>query len=221
MDFKPAASLTEQIANHLADEIVEGRLLPEERIQELKVAKELGVSRGSVREALLILESRHLIDIQPRRGAVVSAFGNEERAALSETLAELWAFAFRKTAEVRGRHRDHNGEALETALARMDDAVRGGRPDEVIRTKFDFIVAGVPARQNRYLASLLRSILPSAERLAVAASRCAGFDVRDTLRLARALRDAVAANDAARIDELIRAHCRRELMLATGGCTPA
>ena len=72
MGFKPAASLTEQIANHLSDEIINGRLAPLERIQELKVAKDLGVSRGSVREALLIVEGRHLIDIIPRRGAVVS-----------------------------------------------------------------------------------------------------------------------------------------------------
>ncbi len=36
MEFKPAVSLTEQIANHLSDEIINGRLAPLERIQELK-----------------------------------------------------------------------------------------------------------------------------------------------------------------------------------------
>ena len=71
MNFEPAMTLTEQIAEHLGGEIITGRLKPMARIQELKVAGELGVSRGSVREALLILESRHLVEIIPRRGAVV------------------------------------------------------------------------------------------------------------------------------------------------------
>ncbi len=69
----PAASLSEQIAEHLAREIITGRLGANARIQELRVADDLGVSRGSVREALLILESRHLIDLLPRRGAIVRA----------------------------------------------------------------------------------------------------------------------------------------------------
>ena len=65
MGFQAAVSLTEQIAEHLGSQIISGALQPLERIQELKVAGELGVSRGSVREALLILESRHLVEIVP------------------------------------------------------------------------------------------------------------------------------------------------------------
>jgi DNA-binding GntR family transcriptional regulator len=213
MEFKPAASLTEQIADHLTNEIVAGRLSSRERIQELKVARELGVSRGSVREALLILEGRHLIEIVPRRGAVVSAFGPEDRAALSEMLAELWAYAFRKTAERVARH-EVRIDVLDPPLQRMDEAVKDGSAEEVLRAKFAFIAAGIPATRNRFFASLMRSILPAAERLAMVASRCATFDARDTLRLAKALREAVAANDRNRIDELIRAHCRREANLA-------
>ena len=88
MDFKPAVSLTQQIANHLSDAIISGRLAPLERIQEQRVAKDLGVSRGSVREALLIVEGRHLIDIVPRRGAVVS--GLEPRAPVPASAISSW-----------------------------------------------------------------------------------------------------------------------------------
>jgi len=70
--FRPPSSLTEQIADHLTREIIIGRLPAGQRIGEQGVAQALGVSRGSVREALLIVERRHLIDIVPRRGAVVS-----------------------------------------------------------------------------------------------------------------------------------------------------
>ena len=89
MEFEPQATLTEQIADHLGGEIIAGRLAPASRIQELKVAGELGVSRGSVREALLILESRHLIEIIPRRGAVVSSMESNEIADFCELGAFL------------------------------------------------------------------------------------------------------------------------------------
>lgn len=72
MRFQAPESLSEQIAQHIGLRIIKAELKPKERIQELKVAKELDVSRGSVREALLILERRHLVNIFPRKGAVVS-----------------------------------------------------------------------------------------------------------------------------------------------------
>jgi len=59
-------------------QIVTGDLVEGERIQELRIANELNVSRGSVREALLILERRHLIEIYPRRGAVVSEMSAQQ-----------------------------------------------------------------------------------------------------------------------------------------------
>ena len=55
MTFVPSESLTEQIAQYLGNQIVTGELKAGDRIQELRVADELNVSRGSVREACLIL----------------------------------------------------------------------------------------------------------------------------------------------------------------------
>jgi len=75
MTFKAKESLTEQIAHHLEQRIILGEMGPGERIQELRIAAELDVSRGSVREALLLLQRRHLVDIFPRRGAMVASIG--------------------------------------------------------------------------------------------------------------------------------------------------
>ena len=70
MTFKAPDSLAEQIAHHLAERIIRGELKERERIQEQKVTQTLNVSRGSVREALLILERRHLVNILPRAAQV-------------------------------------------------------------------------------------------------------------------------------------------------------
>ena len=72
MPLEQAHSLSEQIAKHISEQIIRGELVEGERIQELRIASELDVSRGSVREALLLLERTQLIEIFPRRGAIVS-----------------------------------------------------------------------------------------------------------------------------------------------------
>ncbi|HEX6590426.1 MAG TPA: GntR family transcriptional regulator, partial [Moraxellaceae bacterium] len=43
MSFRASESLSEQIAQHLAQQIVVGDLVEGERIQELRIAKELNV----------------------------------------------------------------------------------------------------------------------------------------------------------------------------------
>jgi DNA-binding GntR family transcriptional regulator len=63
MNLEEADSLSEQIAKYISEQIISGELVEGERIQELRIAKELDVSRGSVREALLLLERTYLIEI--------------------------------------------------------------------------------------------------------------------------------------------------------------
>jgi len=70
--FKPNPGLIEHIALHIEHQIVSGILRSGDRIQEARIVSQLDVSRGSVREAFRVLERRRLIDVVPRRGAVVS-----------------------------------------------------------------------------------------------------------------------------------------------------
>ena len=85
MSIEEKDSLSEQIAKHISEQIISGELVEGERIQELRIAKELDVSRGSVREALLIVERTHLIEIYPRRGAIVSEMSAQQVKALFDT----------------------------------------------------------------------------------------------------------------------------------------
>jgi len=63
--------LAEQVKERLLQDIFAGRYLPESRIVETRVAKELGISQAPVREALRGLEALGLIEILPFRGARV------------------------------------------------------------------------------------------------------------------------------------------------------
>ena len=59
------------VTDHLRKSIISGRLGPGERINQDDIAQQLGVSRMPVREALRILQSEGLIELQPHRSAVV------------------------------------------------------------------------------------------------------------------------------------------------------
>lgn len=75
----------------LTDPQVEGGF-----INEQDVADEVGVSRTPVREALLILASEGLVDLEPRRGARVAALTPRETAELMEMRGLIERFAVQR-----------------------------------------------------------------------------------------------------------------------------
>ena len=68
----PAASLVERIYDALEDQIVSLELPPGAMLSELTIAREFGVSRTPVGEALQRLAREGLVNVLPRRGIVVT-----------------------------------------------------------------------------------------------------------------------------------------------------
>jgi len=212
MEFEPQVTLTEQIADHLGGEIIAGRRAPASRIQELKVAGELGVSRGSVREALLILESRHLIEIIPRRGAVVSSMESNEIADFCEVFTQMQSLCFGKLAGLE--RPDLSG--LSQALANMTDAVRDEDLGKMLAARKAFLLGSLPPLNNFYLSAVLRGLIPAGLRMEYLVSQHPAFDARDALRYHQALFDAIENSELTRVEELVRAYHGRERKLAMG-----
>lgn len=131
--LSPANPLRVEVANLLRKLILDGQIPSGERIIEMEIAAQLGVSRMPVREALRILESEGLIQQIPRRGLFVTAFTEDDirefytiRGALEvcaikividritpEELAALKDYC-KKAREAFGRH-DINEVCLWTA----------------------------------------------------------------------------------------------------------
>src|SRR5215210_5269143 len=86
--------LRDQVKDALVERILDGFYGPGERIVEMRVAEEFGVSQAPVREALRELELLRLVVSEPFRGARVREVSAEElreiypvRAALEEVAA--------------------------------------------------------------------------------------------------------------------------------------
>jgi GntR family transcriptional repressor for pyruvate dehydrogenase complex len=78
-----------RIADHLAKLIADGLLVSGEKLPgETLLARRLGVSRPTLREALGVLEARGLVEVRPRSGTyVASAVADREVSAVAELAA--------------------------------------------------------------------------------------------------------------------------------------
>jgi DNA-binding GntR family transcriptional regulator len=162
MTFKAPDSLAEQIAHHLAERIIRGELKACERIQEQKVTQALNVSRGSVREALLILERRHLIVIPPRRGAQVAELTPHNVKSLYTLVMELYILLGKAVAD---------SWQVEADLApfliiqqRLHDSQQRDDIGAFVENSFDIMRAGFPFANNPYLQGAVENLLPAISR---------------------------------------------------------
>lgn len=163
MTFKPSESLTEQIAQYLGNQIVNGQLKAGDRIQELRIAEELNVSRGSVREALLILERRHLIHILPRRGAVVAEMTESEVRALYE----LWFLLLDKVSRNAVDMWTQDDLVRFTDLVlRMGQYAEKNDLEKFFETSVEFYEKIYAFANNSFLFQVLEDLLPAAKRAA-------------------------------------------------------
>mgnify|MGYP001353068839 CR=1 FL=1 len=74
-NYKP---LRELVFETLREAIIDGELPPGERLMEIQVAEELGVSRTPVREAIRKLELEGLVAMIPRKGAYVAGLSMKD-----------------------------------------------------------------------------------------------------------------------------------------------
>jgi len=123
----PARGQLEYAYQRLKDAIMNGVYMPNQRLIEAEVTQALGVSRATLRAALIRLYHEGLVEVEVNRGARVRAFSLEEAAAILEVREVLEGLAAALAAEKAtpqdiGALRDVVGEMKE-ALA-VDDVRR-------------------------------------------------------------------------------------------------
>lgn len=95
-------TLHAEVVNLLRDMIIEGRLAPGARINEVQVGALLGVSRTPLREAIKTLASEGLVDVVPAKGAVVRRFSEQDLFQILEVLKSIEQLGGRLACERAG-----------------------------------------------------------------------------------------------------------------------
>ena len=113
--------------DELREAILAGSLPPGSRLRAESLAERLQTSRTPVREALHLLAREGLVDIEPRRGAVVRQFDAADLADLYDVRALIEPYAARRAAT----RIDAPGVARLVDLCDRADA-RGAADDEAV-----------------------------------------------------------------------------------------
>lgn len=115
-----AENTFQKLRDEIESDIVTGKFAPGERLDEMQLAARFGVSRTPIREAILQLNAIGLLEIRPRRGAIVIDPAPQRIFEMFEVMAELEGMAGAKAAR---RHTDKDRDALLAAHEKCEQAV--------------------------------------------------------------------------------------------------
>jgi DNA-binding GntR family transcriptional regulator len=90
--------LSETLRESIEEEVATGKLAPGTHLDEIELARRFGVSRTPIREALSLLAGEGVVEIRPRRGAVVAQITPQRLVEMFEVMAELEAMCARLAA---------------------------------------------------------------------------------------------------------------------------
>lgn len=204
MTFKAPDSLAEQIAQHLAERIIRGELKARERIQEQKVTQAMNVSRGSVREALLILERRHLIVIPPRRGAQVAELTPHNVRSLYALVIELYILLARAVAD--GWRTEADLAPFLLVQQRLLHSQQQGDIHGFVEHSFAVMRTAFPFANNPYLRETVENLQPAISRTYYLALEQRKGEMAKFLEMFNQLLQAVVARDHERARQALLAY---------------
>jgi DNA-binding GntR family transcriptional regulator len=147
--------LTRMVVDTLRDRILSGAAVGGERLVEGRLSEELGVSRMPVREALRQLASEGLVTIEPRRGAAVTQFSEDQVRELVEVRATLEGLNAKLAAK---RHDAAKIKELESILAEGLSVAETADSLTLTRLNQRFHDALANIADNSVLRDIMRSL---------------------------------------------------------------
>ncbi len=205
MHLNDMENLSEQIAQRISEQIITGELVEGERIQELRIAKELQVSRGSVREALLLLERTHLIQIYPRRGAVVSEMTTQQIRGLFDSSTLVLTYIVQRMSDVL---RPHEAAVLRTIFTQLEQHAKQGSAEKFYDVFFGYLAEQQGMVANPYLMKFYRELLPSVRRSYFLTLNTSKRELQEALELSKLLIDAILSRNSQQATLFMEDFCR-------------
>jgi DNA-binding GntR family transcriptional regulator len=137
--------------------IIDGRLNPGQRLKEEELARELGISRTPVREALLMLQAEGLVDATPNRGATVHSYSAEDLDDLYKLRAELEGYATRRAA---ARLADETIAGLRESCERFEGILDGeAEMGELVKENLLFHQTILEGADSIRLTTMVRQVI--------------------------------------------------------------
>lgn len=198
-NYKP---LRELVFENIREAIINGYLKPGERLMEIQLAEELGVSRTPVREAIRKLELEGFVVMIPRKGAYVTDISIKDIADVFELRWALEALAAELAAE---RASEEEIEQMERHLLELAKVVEEQDVKKIVEIDTKFHETIYTASRNKRLGqilSLLGELIQRYRTLTLSKSE----RIKVTMEEHRAIVEALAARDPQRAGRLAQEH---------------
>ena len=203
-NLSPVASVTRRdaVLSELRNAILSGRLAPGERIKEVQMSKELGVSRPTLREAIYQLIHEGLLVQEVYKGIAVAEIDSATITDIAVVRAALETLAAKAIAS------DKDGaarEALRQAWVAYDEAADSGDPvreNEAHRA----LHRTIWMESGNTMLQRIWPIVEASINLALSTDVAARDDVQRSRRLHRDLVEAILDNRQRRINAVVREH---------------
>lgn len=157
-NYKP---LRELVFEAIREAIIDGRLKPGERLMEIQLADDLGVSRTPVREAIRKLELEGFVVMIPRKGAYVADISLKEIADVFEIRGALEGLAAELAAE---RATEDEIEHMERLLVELAEVIEQKALDRIVEIDTRFHEALYASSRNERLGQILNLLREQIQR---------------------------------------------------------
>ena len=194
-------SLHAEVTERVRQLIVESKIEPGQRVPELELSQDLGVSRTPIREALKVLASEGLVELLPLRGAIVKKFSAKDAADMMEVMSLIEAFAAQKACKADQAEIDHI-LSLHEKMKSLHE--KGKKP-----AYFDLnqkIHDGIVSMANNETLSLVHATLSKRMRSLRYSGNNMPEDWSDALAEHEEVAQALRLRDSKRISKAIQIH---------------
>lgn len=149
--------LRDDVAEYLMELILKGKLNPGDKVVESKLARELSISQGAVREAIRDLIAQGVLETEPYKGTRIRTLTKDQLNDYYDVRTEIEALA------VEWSIVKHNSKYLDlgflkSCVDRMDACVKTNDTKNMRKHDMDFHIAIVRGSHSESLAKAWNSL---------------------------------------------------------------
>jgi len=205
IDLDTYQPLREAVCETLRDAIRKGILEPGERLMEVQLAEELGISRTPVREAIRKLEQEGYVIMMPRRGTYVSDISTNDVKEIFEIRSALESLAAGLAAR---RIEPDELETLQNLLMEIEGYIAKNDIEKIVETDIKFHGLLYKVSRNERLVNIISNLKEQLARFRTLSMSYPGR-LQETLEEHSEMVEAIANGDVSAARDAAEHHMER------------